>query len=59
MELPGVGHVILFETRTTRSSERLGLAVKMVRVVIEDGNARGLPPGQMIFASAASSVRDF
>jgi hypothetical protein len=59
MELPGIGHVILFQTRTTRSSERVSLAVKMVRMVIEEGNEAGLRPGEFIVSSAASSVRDF
>ena len=59
MELPGIGHVILFQTRTTRSSERVSLAVKMVRLVIEEGNEAGLRPGEFIVSSAASSVRDF
>ena len=59
MELPGIGHVILFQTRTTRSSERVSLAVKMVRLVVEEGNEGGLPPGEFVVSSAASSVRDF
>ncbi len=59
VELPGIGHVILFQTRTNRSSERVSLAVKMVRLVVEEGNEGGLPPGEFVVSSAASSVRDF
>ncbi|MDQ3709240.1 MAG: hypothetical protein M3387_08085 [Actinomycetota bacterium] len=59
VELPGIGRVILFQTRVKRSSERVSLAVKMVRLIIEEGNERGLPAGQVIVSSAASSVREF
>ncbi len=59
VELPGIGRVILFETRIQRSSDRVSVAVKMIRLVIDEGNERGLPSGQIIVSSAASSVRNF
>ncbi len=59
VDLPGIGRAILFEKRVQRSSERVSLAVKMVRVVIEKDNTLGLPVGQIVVSSASSSVRDF